>query len=185
MPGRLTRLAAPAPRAAALAAALLLAPSLAPAPARAAVFEQVSVEAVARDADAVVRGRVVASAARFGASGRRIVTESTVEVDEAWKGAPARRVTVVTPGGRVGDLAQRTEGAAALAPGEEVVLFLVARGDVFAVAAHAAGKFTVEGGLARPSLEGIVFQPSPLRASERLVGDMTVDELRARVEAAR
>src|SRR5205814_2262958 len=78
---------------------------------------------------------------------RRISTFTVVEVTEASKGAPGKRLTVRQPGGEVGGIGQSVAGAARFAPGEEVVLFLErARDDatVFQVLSMSAGKVRLE-----------------------------------------
>ena len=103
------------------------------------------VEALTRSSAAVVRAKVLSVKAHWTADHTRIVTETTLEVQEAWKGAPAKVITVTQPGGEVGDVGQKVEGIAAFTPSEEVVLFLEARGtERFTVAGMAQGRFRVE-----------------------------------------
>lgn len=168
------------PAALALAAALAL-----PRPAPAAVAVPASVEELARASGAVVRGRVRAAVARWSEDGRRIETEAEVEVLAAWRGAPAARLTVRVPGGAVGRVGQRVDGAPRLAEGEEVVLFLW-RGAAgpWRVTGLAQGKLTVAGATAAPDLSGTAFaRRGALRAGERLVEAMAVEELERRVRA--
>lgn len=132
-------------RAAPAALALLLA-----LPALATTLLRLDLDTLTRDADAVVRGRVVRTESRWTGDGMRIVTDVEVEVAEALKGAPGARVTLTQPGGVVGDIGQLAQGVAAFTSGEEVVLFLERRGG--GPAAHyrlrgmAQGKFRVERG---------------------------------------
>jgi hypothetical protein len=80
---------------------------------------------------AIVTGTVTASAARK--IGTRFVTETTVAVDQVFKGAiEGMSVTVTTPGGRVGDEGVVVFGAPSFAEGEAVLLFLqpTPRGEV-------------------------------------------------------
>jgi hypothetical protein len=100
--------------------------------------------ALTTQADVVVRGRVVRVAARWTKDHARIVTDTELAVTETWKGAPTRHLTVMQPGGEVGDLGQLVEGVAKFKVGEEVVLFLEARGDRFTVAGMAQGRFLIE-----------------------------------------
>jgi hypothetical protein len=156
------------------------------APAAAAVFAATTVEGMTRRSDAVVRGRVLATAARPTRDGR-IVTEVEVAVDQAWKGEPGGTVRIVVPGGRLPNVAMRVDAAPTFAPGEEVVVFLSRGGPVWHVSGLALGKFRVERDAARPSLEGadVVPPASPLPEGEREVGPMPVAELERRVRAAR
>lgn len=59
--------------------------------------------------DVVVRASVVRVQARWTSDHARIVSDVELQVHEAWKGAPARRVVVVLPGGAVGEVGQRRE----------------------------------------------------------------------------
>lgn len=167
---------------AALCAALVAA--AAARPAAAATFVATSVEEVARGSDAVVRGRVVATAARRTRDGR-IVTEVDVAVNAAWKGDAGSTVRLVVPGGRLPGLAMRVDAAPTFAAGEEVVVFVVRRGTAWHVNGLALGKFGVVGAEARPSLGGAVVLPRALATGEKAVGAMAVAELERRVRAAR
>jgi len=153
-------------------------------PARASTFVETSVEETARVADAVVRGKVLRTAARW--VGGRIVTEAEISVASAWKGDPGERIVVAVPGGRVGDLAQRVSGAPTFQADEEVVVFAArAGGGRWGVAGLALGKYRVEAGQARPDLSGVRFETRPLALGERPVGAMPVEELERRVRAVR
>jgi hypothetical protein len=154
-------------------------------PAPAAVAVRASVEDLARGADAVVRGRVVKLTARRSADGRLISTWAEVEVATVWRGSASPRVSVVIPGGAVGGIGQLVDGAPTLAAGEEVVLFLGAAGDAFRVRGLAQGKFSVSGGQARPGLSRVALVGPAPRPGERAVEEMSVEELEARVRAAR
>lgn len=153
-------------------------------PAASATFLEMSVEEVARSSDAVVRGRVVSQAARATRDGR-IVTEVEIEVASAWRGAPARTVRVVVPGGSLGTVALKVDAAPTFEDGEDVVVFLARNGPKYSVSGYALGKYRVEGGEARPSLDGARVIRRALRAGERAVGPMQVEDLERRVRAAR
>lgn len=124
-----------------LTGALLLA-----AGAHATTLLALDLDTLAGTADAVVRAQVVKVSSRWTRDGGRIVTDVELRVAEAWKGGVERTIVVMQPGGVVGDLGQHVEGAATFAPGEEVVLFLEARGGRFTVAGMAQGRFKVEAG---------------------------------------
>jgi hypothetical protein len=133
----------------------------------------------------VIRGRVVGQASRWTGGGRRIFTSVQVTVGEIWKGAAPAVVRIEVPGGAVGGIAQRVDAAPAFDDGEDVVVFLDRRGDGWQVHGLALGKFRVEGGEARPGLEGLQFAPGEIPAGEREVGRMPLAELERRVRAAR
>lgn len=108
-------------RALPLLAALAIAAS---APAAASVARAVEFEEKVAASDAIVHARVVDSVSAWDASRRFIVTHSTIEVEKALKGTPARRITLVTPGGTVDGIRQETIGVPRLAPGMEKVVFV-------------------------------------------------------------
>jgi hypothetical protein len=168
-----------------LALAALLAAAAA-GPAAAATFVATTVEDVARTSDAVVRGRVVGTAARATRDGR-IVTEVELAVEDAWKGAPEASVRLVVPGGRLPDVAMRVDAAPEFEAGEEVVVFLARGAGGWHVNGLALGKFRVVAGEARPASAGAAVLPraAPLPAGEKQVGPMPVAELERRVRAAR
>lgn len=173
------------PLAALVAAAFL---ALAARPAAASVAVPATVEELARASSAVVRGRVARASASWSGDHRRIDTQVEVEVVSAWRGAPPARLVVAVPGGEAGGLAQRVVGAPRLTPGEEVVLFLWGggAGRPYRVTGLAQGKFEVTGARARPDLSDTAFVPrAPLRAGERRVETMALDELERRVRSAR
>jgi hypothetical protein len=151
----------------------------------AAVALPVTVEGLAGASDAVVRGRVDRVVARRSSDGRLIVTYAEIVTASAWRGSPPARVTVVTPGGVVGDLGQRVDGMATFHVGEEVVVFVARAGaGTWRVAGAAQGKFRVEGGQATPDLTGTTFVERRSALGERRSGRMAVDELERRVRAA-
>ena len=154
-------------------------------PASAATFVTTSVEELARSSDAVVRGRVLATASRVTADRRRVMTDVDIAVDAAWRGAPGSTVRVVVPGGRTPTLGMWVDAAPTFTPGEEVVVFLGRQGAAWWVMGYAVGKFRIQGGAAAPALEAAHVLPRALPAGERAAGPMPVDELERRVRGAR
>jgi hypothetical protein len=155
------------------------------APALAATAVETSVEALAREAGAVVRGRVEARAARRSGDGRRIVTDLTVSVAQAWRGSAPARLTVTVPGGELDGVGQRVDAAPALEPGDEVVLFVSPTPGGWRLAGLALGAFHVEGARVRSAAEAFRVEPAPLASGERRVEAMGLDELERRVRGAR
>ncbi len=120
---------------------LLVAPVLA----TATTLLALDLPALTRASGTVVRGRVVSTQARWTADHSRIITDTTLEVAETLKGAPAKTVVVMQPGGEVGDVGQHVEGVARFQKDEEVVVFLEARGtERFTLSGMAQGRFKVE-----------------------------------------
>ena len=88
-----------------------------------AVVERLSVEDLARGADAIVVARVVATSAAWNEARTKIYTFTTLDVSDALKGDPARRVVVKELGGAVGDIALEASGTPRFSVGEEVLVF--------------------------------------------------------------
>jgi hypothetical protein len=173
-------------RRAGLALALVLTTATA---AQATTLLALELDRLTSASDVVVRASVVRVQARWTQDHARIVTDVELEVHEAWKGAPAKRVVLVLPGGTAGGMGQLVEGVARFVSGEEVVAFLEARGPVFTVTGFAQGRFTVEHSAAEavagqvPAVDALFLDPvtqqevpwSPLR--------LPLSELQARVRA--
>ena len=101
----------------------------------ATTFEIASLENLAAASSHVLRGRFVAFESAWTRDKSAIYTVGRFRVDEAIAGqAAGTEITVILPGGRVGDASQIVIGAPAFDIGKEVVLMLDA-----AAAAGAAG----------------------------------------------
>ncbi len=155
-------------------------------PALAALARPVSVEALAREADAVVQGRVEKRESRWAADGRHIYTLVTLRTTSVWRGSAPERVVVRVRGGEVGDVGQRVDAEATFSEGEQVVVFLARdRGGNWRVHGMGLGKFRVEAGRASPSFHGMSFTKGTVPAGERLVESMPLEELERRVRSTR
>jgi hypothetical protein len=180
--------------AAGLAAVLALASAAA-----ATIVLRVSPRELADTAHLVVEGRVATVDVRWNDDRSCINTYAVVNVDRVHKGPGAGSVTVVIPGGRLGDQEVRVEGTARLESGEECFLFLWrnARGE-YLVLGEAQGKFRLtrdaKTGLrmAENSLKGLclVVRGEPKKAgneaakrSDCLCADDLAAVVRASVEA--
>lgn len=76
-------------------------------------------------AAAIIVGKCIRQESRWDDSRRWILTYSTFHVEKLMKGTMAlRELTIVTPGGRVGDLYQDTIGVPDFREGDERVLFV-------------------------------------------------------------
>ncbi len=151
-------------------------------PAAATQANAVSVEEMARQSDLVVRGKVLSTTSRW--SEGRIYTYAEVEVASSLRGEAPAKITAVSPGGVVGDVGQRVDGAASFTKGEEVVLFLgKPDGGKYRVTGLAQGKFLVDGGEARPDTSRVEFLSTQVRAGERRAEAMSIGELEARVRS--
>ncbi len=75
-------------------------------------------------AAAIVLGKVVRTKSQWDPSHRWILTYSTFAVEQTLKGTAQTEVTVVTPGGTVGDVMQSTIGITPFHEGDENVIFV-------------------------------------------------------------
>lgn len=108
------------------------------------------------------------------------------------KGNPGPTVIAMQPGGEVGDVGQHVDGVARFTPGEEVVVFLEARGGRWLVAGMVQGKFRVERSSdgraafvrADPAGDSVLLDPVTRQPVSRPAAVLTLDELRAQVKAA-
>ena len=115
-----------------------------------------STQAQARELPLLVRtapniavGKVRSVVSRFSAGGHTIVTEITIEVLESLKGNVGQRVTLLEPGGLVGDVLQRVSGVPSFQPDEQVLLFLEPRPAGFYRLLE-GGKWALSGAEAQP-----------------------------------
>jgi hypothetical protein len=155
-------------------------------PVRAAQAYAVSVEQVARVSDAVLRGTVERSRTWRSEDGLRIYTTYEVRTRAVLRGQAPSLARVVVPGGALDGIRQRVDAAPTLAPGEDLVVFLHRdEGDTYAVTGLAQGKFTVEGGRARPDLSRLMFIRTTVPLGERRAEEMPVAELERRVRNTR
>lgn len=76
------------------------------------------------NATAIVLGRCVKSESRLDPATKQILTYSTFQVEKTMKGSAAPQVTVVTPGGQVGNTRQETVGIPQFQEGDVQVLFV-------------------------------------------------------------
>src|SRR5882724_5002443 len=105
----------------ALAAALVL---LAVPAAHAAIAVAASFDDKVDNAAAIILGKCIRTESKYDPSGRWIVTYSTFAVEKSFKGDTAGEVTLVTPGGSVGNVHQSTVGVPAFREGDEHVVFV-------------------------------------------------------------
>jgi hypothetical protein len=98
--------------------------SLVPVPAGATLMRAASFDEKVDKAQSIVLGECIKSESRLDPTGRWILTYSTFRVEKSLKGAPATEVTVVTPGGQVGDRYQDTIGVPDFKKGDQRLLFV-------------------------------------------------------------
>ena len=94
--------------------------------ARASLLRAMSLGELTHSADRIVVGTVLSVDASWDVQHRRILSTIEVNVEENWKGltAASQRITIVQPGGSVGELEMTVHGMPAFSAGERAVLFL-------------------------------------------------------------
>ena len=85
---------------------LILLAVLGAALAQATTLLALDVPALTKGSAVVARATVRSVAARWTKDGGRIMTDAVMDVTEPWKGAPAKQITVMQPGGVVGRVAR-------------------------------------------------------------------------------
>lgn len=97
---------------------------LAPMKAGATITRAVSFDQKVENAASILVGRCVRQESRWDDAHKWILTYSTFQVEKSMKGGGTGEVTIVTPGGRVGDVAQEVVGVPRFREGDEHVLFV-------------------------------------------------------------
>jgi hypothetical protein len=106
----------------ALAIAAVL--TFAPMTAQATISRAVKFDEKIDQAASIIVGRVVSQESSWDANRQRILTHSKIAVEKTLKGSHARELTIVTPGGTVGDIAQDYVGVPRFHTGDENVVFV-------------------------------------------------------------
>jgi hypothetical protein len=110
--------------------------------ARASLVLALDLPSMVSRADHVAVVDVASVKADWDSRHEQILTTIDLVVVESWKGgdAPASHMTIVQPGGTVGDLTQTIHGMTRFVPGERAVVFLSGRPDRATVVGMAQGK---------------------------------------------
>lgn len=105
-------------------------------------------EQLVKNSSDVIRGKVVSQQSQWDDPHQTIFTEVIIEISDVVIGSleKARSVSVLIPGGEVGDTGLFVEHAPGFADGEDVVLFLTEVQDAYVVTSWEMGKFSVQGG---------------------------------------
>ena len=107
-----------------IALAFAAAVALAPLGAQATISRAMSFDDKVENAASIVVGRCLRQQSQWDPSHKLILTYTTFRVEKTLKGMPAQEVTVVTPGGTVGTIAQDTVGVPRFQAGEDHVVFV-------------------------------------------------------------
>lgn len=126
----------------ALAIAAVLA--LTPMTAQATISRAVKFDEKVEQAASIVVGRIVSQESSWDAGRQRILTYSKIAVEKTLKGQAAREVTIVTPGGTVGDIAQDYVGIPRFRIGDDNVVFVRQTGAGPTVLFFEQGAYRVE-----------------------------------------
>ena len=109
----------------AIALAVLLLAVLATPKAGATLTKAATFDEKVANSAAIVLGHVVKTEARWDDQHRWILTYTTFQIEKSYKGLDGQQeITIVTPGGRVGDVNQDTVGVPDFAAGSDNVLFV-------------------------------------------------------------
>lgn len=103
---------------------VLLLAAIVAVPVSASTFVAMDLEEMTTRADAVVQGEIVEVESFWTESGRLIVTEATLRVEETLVGKTRPNVTIRTAGGEVGGLMVEAHGFPVFERGEKVLVFL-------------------------------------------------------------
>lgn len=98
--------------------------SVVPIAAEATISRAIAFDDKVENAASIVVGRLVSQQSQWDPAREWILTYSTFEIEKTLKGAPAQQMTIVTPGGRVGNIAQEVVGVPKFRSGDEHVLFV-------------------------------------------------------------
>jgi hypothetical protein len=107
-----------------IALAFAVALALTPVGARATISRAMTFDDKVENAAAIVVGRCMRQQSQWDASHKLILTYTTFRVEKMLKGMPAQEVTIVTPGGVVGTIAQDVVGVPRFHEGDDHVVFV-------------------------------------------------------------
>ena len=94
---------------------------------QASMLRAMSLAELVTAADQIVVAKVVSVNAAWDPAHRKILSSIEVEIEESWKGAANGFVTIVQPGGTVGEIEMTVHGMPKFTVGERSLLFLQGR----------------------------------------------------------
>lgn len=112
-------------------------------PVGASTFLALSPEELVAQSDAVIQGRVLKVNSFWTPSGRLIVSEAMVQVEETVAGRAPGVVTLRTAGGTVGGLTVKAHGFPSFEVGDRVLLFVTGAQGTAAVTGYLQGQYRV------------------------------------------
>jgi hypothetical protein len=108
---------------------MILAALWAALPAGATTLVRMSLSQLSQASSTIIQGRVVSQEIRWNAGHTRIMTFTTLHLDQTLKGQPPSSLLIEQPGGTVGDWHVRVPGTALLRPQADYILFLEPAGN--------------------------------------------------------
>jgi hypothetical protein len=162
---------------------------VAAAPAGASTFISLNEDELVAQSDAVVEGRVLKVNSFWSPSGRLIVTEAMVQVEEKIRGEAPSVVIVRTAGGTVGGYSIEAHGFPKFAVGERLLLFVQNPSDVAQVTGYRQGQYRIfvdKAGVrfAVPTLGDDVNLINSDGSRAALPKAVRLDEFKARIKSA-
>jgi len=119
------------------------------------------------EASLVVSGKVSGVRSYWNDKQTKIFTETTIQIDEAYKGDAASTVRIIQMGGVVGTVRMHVHGALTWRTGEDVLLFLDSHdANRYRVFGFSQGKFGVE----RDPVTGEAFVTRPILEGAEVLG---------------
>ena len=91
---------------------------------QASLLTTMSLRELVASSDQIVVAKVISVGAAWNSSHSKILSTIDVDIEQTWKGEPASRISLVQPGGAVGDIEMTVGGMPGFAPGEHALLFL-------------------------------------------------------------
>ena len=124
---------------------IIFAATLAVVPAGATTLVRMSLSQLSQASSTIIRGHVVSQKAAWNQNHTRIMTFTTVQLDQTLKGQPPSTLTIEQPGGTVGNFHVRVPGTAYLRSNKEYVLFLesAAKAQTFRMVGMMQGAFRI------------------------------------------
>jgi hypothetical protein len=103
-----------------------------------------SIRELAEESSLIITGKIIKIECQWqDESSKAIFTDLTVAVSEHLKGEEHRTIGVRQLGGKIGDFGMEIPGTPLFAPGDEVVLFLVAHRGTYWIHSIALGCFNI------------------------------------------
>ena len=124
--------------------AAVLTLGLAVSSASATVMKYASVERLVEISDIIVHGTVTEQRTYFDSKQKRVVTDTTIQVERSFLGDISESITIQQWGGTYKGTTHHIPGDARFVPGEEVVVFLHTGDGVVALSALSQSKYSVK-----------------------------------------